>query len=95
MSESKSTINHDEIKEWAEQRKGKPAIVEGTGNNDPGGIGLLRINFEGYDDPRLKDVSWDDFFETFDKKNLAFLYQDTISDEQTSRFFKFVDREKQ
>jgi anaerobic selenocysteine-containing dehydrogenase len=90
-SESKSTTDHSEIQEWAEKRDGKPAIVEGTDKN---GGGLLRINFPGYAEDNLKEISWDEFFEIFDENNLQFLYQEKTKDGEESRFSKFVSREK-
>ncbi|MFC6997161.1 hypothetical protein [Rufibacter roseus] len=88
MSESaKTTTNHDEIKKWAEARDGKPATVKGTGDGDE--AGLLRINFPGYAEDNLEDISWDEFFERFEEKKLAFLYQD----EKDSRFNKLVNRD--
>ena len=89
-SESKSTVTAFKIKEWAEQRDGKPAVVKGT---DEDGGGLLRINFPGYVEDNLKEISWDEFFRIFDESNLQFLYQEETKDGETSRFFKFVNRE--
>lgn len=91
MSASKTTTDHNKIKAWAEEREGKPAVVKGTENNEDGS-GLLRINFPGYAEENLKDISWDEFFKTFDDRDLAFLYQDEIEGKK-SRFFKLVDRE--
>lgn len=91
MSASQTTTDHKKIKKWAEERQGKPAVVKGTEENKDG-AGLLRINFPGYAEENLKDISWDEFFDTFDKRKLAFLYQDEI-DGNKSRFFKLVDRQ--
>ena len=80
--EAKQTTDHEEIRRWVEARDGKPACVEGTKD-------LLRIDFpRGDSDDKLSPLSWDDFFEAFDKNKLAFLYQD----EGESRFNKFIDR---
>jgi anaerobic selenocysteine-containing dehydrogenase len=89
-SNSKTTVKHNEIKQWAEARDGKPAVVEGTDKN---GGGLLRINFPGYAEDNLKEVSWDEFFEIFDENNLEFLYQEQTKDGGESRFFKFVNKQ--
>lgn len=92
MSDSKTTTNHEEIKKWVEERKGKPSKVKGTG--DKNDIGLLRIDFPGYTgSDTLEEISWDEFFEKFDKESLSFLYQDETKDGKESRFFKFVNRE--
>lgn len=82
MAAAKTTTNHDEIRNWAEERGGKPACVEGTED-------LLRIDFPDNDgDEDLEEISWEEFFEAFEENDLAFLYQD----EEDSRFNKFVQR---
>ena len=88
---SKKTTAHHEIRKWAEERGGKPARVKTTGDkSDPG---LLRINFPGYGRrDTLEDISWEEFFEKFDAKKLAFLYQETLKNGEQSRFFKLVNR---
>ncbi len=93
--QSKVTTDHETIRKWIEDRGGKPASVKRTeGDDDPG---LLRVDFPGYgrDEGRhsLEEISWDDFFQKFDEKQLAFLYQDEMKSGQPSRFFKFVSRE--
>ena len=88
--ESKTTTDRAVIRKWVEARGGKPATVKGTGDRDEAGI--LRINFPGGDEDRLEEISWDEFFEKFEEKKLAFLYQDETSGGQESRFFKFVSR---
>lgn len=87
-STSKRTTDHDTIREWVEARDGKPSIVSGTegGNN-----GILRIDF-GEEEETLEKISWDRFFEVFENRNLAFLYQEETRDGNESRFFKFVSR---
>ena len=90
--ESKTTTNHQEIKKWVEARGGKPATVKRTGGKDDAGI--LRINFEGYSgEESLEEISWEEFFDKFENKELAFLYQDKTKEGKESRFFKFVKRD--
>ena len=91
-SESKTTTDHSTIREWAEARDGKPAVVESTQDSKKGG-GLLRINFPGYAEDNLKEISWREFFEIFDENDLQFLYQEQTKDGGESRFFKFVNKE--
>ena len=91
MSSAKTTLNHDEIRKWVEQRGGHPAVVAATENNDRPG-GLLRIDYDepgGNDDTRLHRISWEEFFEIFDRNDLAFLHDP----EGDSRFSKFVEKE--
>ncbi|MHB8598123.1 MAG: hypothetical protein ACYDER_15070 [Ktedonobacteraceae bacterium] len=89
---SNTTTDHDEIRKWVEARQGKPATVQRTESGDEPGV--LRIDFPGYSGAgSLVEISWEDFFQKFDEKNLAFLYQDTTSSGEQSRFFKFVSRD--
>lgn len=90
MAESKTTTNHDEIRQWAEARGGRPASVKGTGGDDEAGI--LRINFPGGAEDSLEDISWEAFFKAFEANNLAFLYQEETASGDESRFFKLVNR---
>lgn len=88
--ESKITTDHEEIRRWVEERGGKPATVKSTGSaDDPG---LLRIDYRG--EQSLEPVSWDAFFEKFEENKLAFLYQERLKSGETSRFFKFVRRDR-
>ena len=92
MSESRTTTDHDQIRRWAEQRNGHPASVKGTGK---GGPGVLRIDFPGYSgDDQLEEISWDEFFDKFEKEDLAFLYQEKTGSGDASRFFKLVNRDQ-
>jgi len=90
--ESKTTTDHEKIRHWVEERGGKPASVKSTmeGKEEPG---LLRIHFPGYSkDGALADISWNEFFEKFEKEKLAFLYQEQMADGETSTFNKLVSR---
>jgi hypothetical protein len=91
MSSAKTTTNHDEIRRWVEKRGGHPAVVAATENNKRPG-GLLRIDYDepgGNDDDRLHRITWNEFFDIFDKNDIAFLYDP----EGDSRFSKFVQKE--
>jgi hypothetical protein len=91
MSAAKTTTDHDVIRQWAEQRGGRPAAVAATHKDDQGG--LLRIDF-GEKEDTLDEISWSEFFRTFDERQLAFLYQDETGKGGKSRFFKFVRRDE-
>src|SRR3954453_19544561 len=88
MASAKTTTDHDEIRQWVEARGGYPAHVTRTESGDDPGV--LRIDYPGYSgQDTLGRIEWDQFFEWFDRDNLAFLYQD----EGDSRFSKFVSRD--
>ena len=85
------TTDHDTIRAWAEARGGRPSCVRGTGGK--GDTGLLRIDFPGYGgEDSLEEISWDEFFEKFDDRELAFLYQDGKPHGRKSYFCKLVKR---
>lgn len=90
MSEAKTTTDHRTIRKWAEERGGHPATVKGTASK--GEAGLLRIDFPGGSEQSLEAIDWDEFFEKFEEKNLAFLYQEETDEGAVSRFCKFVER---
>ena len=94
MASAMKTTDHDEIRQWIEERKGRPSRVKGSASGDSGG--LLRVDFDDpsgeEDDDQLEEIEWDEFFKAFDDNDLAFLHQDETADGKTSRFNKFVSR---
>lgn len=91
MSDAETTTNHETIRQWVEERNGKPASIPGTGKGED--VGLLRIDFaEDDEDESLEEISWDEFFEKFEEKQLAFLYQDQKANGEPSTFNKLVLR---
>jgi hypothetical protein len=90
MASAHPTVDHDEIRRWAEKHGGRPAKVETGG---PGGI--LRFDF-GEPDANLKPIEWEEFFQIFDDNDLALLIQaePRESEGKQSRFSKFVQRPK-
>jgi hypothetical protein len=89
MSDSATTTDHKAIRNWAEERDGRPATVRAT--EEDGHAGILRIDFGPAED-RLEEIEWEEFFAKFDESELAFLYQDRTKDGKLSRFHKFVRR---
>ena len=91
-SGSKTTTDHDEIRNWVDERGGRPARVKGTENKQ--GAGLLRIDYPGFSgEDTLETITWEEFFQAFDDNNLAFLYQEETKDGSESRFSKLIERE--
>jgi hypothetical protein len=75
-----------------EERGGHPATVRKTENkgHEPG---ILRIDYPGYSGKEsLQEISWEDFFDKFEKEKLAFLYQDETAGGDCSRFSKLIAR---
>ena len=89
MGSAARTTDHDEIRRWVEKRGGFPAHVKSTPDGDNPGV--LRIDYPGYSgEDTLERISWDEWFDWFERDRLAFLYQD----ESKSRFSKLVSRER-
>lgn len=82
------TRDHDVIRSWAIDRGAKPATVPGTERE--GRLGVLRLDFPGYAGGNLAEVSWDEWFDTFDRQNLEFVYQEHTRDGTESNFFRLV-----
>src|SRR5581483_8086125 len=89
---SRTTTDHDEIRQWAEERGGRPSCVRNTGGR--GDIGILRLDFPGFSgEGSLEEISWDEWFDKFDERGLALLFQETTAAGQRSNFNKLVSRE--
>ena len=88
-----ATQSREVIETWAEERGGRPATVEGTERD--GRLGVLRITFAEEGRSRLQEATWDDWFRTFDERQLVFLYQQQKKDGNQSTFFRLdsPDRE--
>lgn len=91
-SASHITTDHEVIRRWAEARGGQPSHVKRTGGKDD--IGILRIDFPGYSgEDTLEPISWDEWFDKFDERGLAFLYQEETAAGAKSNFNKIISRE--
>ena len=87
---TRTTRDHEIIRKWAEARGGHPARVAGTERD---GAGVIRIQFPASDGVNpLEPIGWNDFFSKFDENQLAFVYQETTSDGQLSRFNRLVSQ---
>ena len=81
------TTSHEVIRRWAQARKAKPATIAGTERD--GRAGVLTFNFPGWrEGGRLRQITWDQWFKTFDLRRLNFIYQEQRSDGKQSNFFK-------
>lgn len=88
-SHTKTTTDHDEIRRWCEERGAKPSTVARTHKGND--VGLLRIDFPGYSgEGTLEEITWEEFFDKFDRSGLAFIYQEKTADGAKSNFCKLV-----
>lgn len=71
------TANHDTIRHWVEKKGGKPAAVARTHQGSD--VGIVRIMFPNTpqsEHQALTEISWDEFFEEFEKRKPALLYEE-------------------
>jgi hypothetical protein len=88
------TTNHDVIRRWAEARGAVPATVVGTEHD--GRPGVLTFDFPPLgDNDRLRHISWDEWFEVFDRRELNFLFEDRLADGRQSNFFRLESPERE
>ncbi len=86
------TMDHERIREWVEERDGKPSTVRSTHSDDD--AGLIRLDFPGYSGgDSLEEISWEEWFEKFDDSGLVLLFQETLSSGGQSSFNKLISRE--
>ena len=81
------TTDHGTIREWATSRDGTP--IQDPSIEDYGGLQIL------FPEETLhgKEISWEQFFHTFDEHNLLFIYQEKAHNDQPSTDYTFADRD--
>jgi hypothetical protein len=85
-------MDHEEIRQWTEERNARPACVRGTGGGED--VGMIRLDFPGFSgEQSLEHIDWDEWFQKFDESGLALLVQDTTAGGQQSNFNKLISRE--
>jgi len=91
------TVNHEEIRRWAERLGGSPEVLDDpNAGSDPIGI---RLDFPGpVDDVYLADssharpISWEEFFELFERLGLLFVYQEDADESTAADSYRFEPR---
>jgi hypothetical protein len=85
MPGARRTTDHDAIRQWAEERGGRPVRAR------DGEEARLRIEFPDEDvSAPLEPIDWDEFFAELDAAGLEFLYQELYDDGAPSRFHRVV-----
>ena len=72
---AETTTDHETIRTWAEKHGGKPAAARRTHQGDD--VGIIRIMFPQAPQSEHEDlveIAWGEFFEEFEKRNLALVY---------------------
>jgi len=97
------TTDHGVIRRWAQDRGGRPAAVQPRPGRDH--TVSVHINFPGHpahaviaqgwsaSGASIAPLTWEEFFERFERDHLAFLYQERASTGMPSRLFRIVSRQ--
>jgi hypothetical protein len=78
-----STRDHAAVRQWASRHQAEPATGEASASGPAttrvvdGGTGL-RFNFPGLS--RFRPITWDEWFEHFDREHLIFMYEEEVAD---------------
>jgi hypothetical protein len=82
--DTKETTDRETIRKWAEARNGKPVRTGSAG---------IDLDFPGYSGgENLTEISWDEWFDEFEKRNLKLLYQEQTKAGEQSNFNQLVSR---
>lgn len=83
------TRDHELIRRWAAQRNAEPATGEATQSGpatvsvNDGGAGI-RFNFPGVS--AFRPITWDEWFDNFDRHGCAFVYDNAASSPPSNRY---------
>lgn len=78
-----ATKDREVIRQWAARHGAEPATGEATASGpatitvNDGGAGI-RFNFPGAG--RFRPISWDEWFDNFDRYRLIFVYEENVAD---------------
>ena len=91
--ETKTTTNHDEIRRWAHDRGGRPSRIHNTFGSTLDSC-VLQIDFlhDKYDDD-VQEITWEEFFDLFDREHMVLVYQTETEGGNLSRFGRIVRQE--
>ena len=85
---AETTTDHAAICKWVESNGGRPAAVDRTHQGSD--VGIIRIMFpkaRQSEHESLVEITWDEFFDEFEKRELALVY------DENSMFNKIVGRD--
>lgn len=83
------TKDHQQIRTWVEERHGHPARIIGESSMEDA---ALYFDFPDAEiDEALEEISWDDFFEQFDRKGLVLAFQEGQTNRRPEFFCKLIE----
>ena len=89
-AEAHVMTNHKDIRQWAEERGGTPATIKNTKKTQEPSICIHLPNED--QDASLIEISWEAWFEIFDRENLALICREETAFGEASHFYQIVNR---
>lgn len=83
----RKTTDHREIQRWVESHGGRPTAIRAS----DGDVGVLRFDYE-LKESTMQPISWDEFFDHFEKRKLAFVYEESTPLGSEAKLTKLVSR---
>lgn len=84
-----ATRSHDVIRSWADRRAALPVAASRGQDGEPR---ILRLAFHARREDgagsRLERLTWEQWLDVFDRRELVFLYQERRADGSASNFFR-------
>lgn len=72
MNRRVETTDHVTIRQWVEQRRGTPAVLQRADGHGSS----LRIIFPNHQEPpSVRPIDWQQFFEEFEREELVFVHE--------------------
>lgn len=87
--DTRTTTDHETIREWVEGRGSTAAQVTEPAGNDPGSLAIIPV---GKMDDSVRDLPWEEFFEIFEEEKLAFVHRTERDDPKEQWFCAFIER---
>jgi hypothetical protein len=82
------TRNHEVIESWAVQLHGKPAMLKSRAGGDA--TEMLRFQVTDRRQSEYDLVSWNEWFQVFDRADLVFIFQERADDGSVSDLFRLL-----
>lgn len=93
-TETLRTTIHAEVVDWARNRNGKPVRIPKNNPHEPG-LGPIKILFPEDKESGYEEITWDEFLQDFENKQLMMVYKENTEEGTQSHFYTFEKRQKE
>jgi hypothetical protein len=87
------TTDHHQVRAFLDAHGGRPMVAAGTAEADgTDGVGVLKIEFGDAHDESLVPLSWNEFFDRFERARLALVHDDELPGDRAAASARIVGR---